>query len=116
MHPTAILVHVSDIERASDWYSIAFPGAVQLSASAEHAVLQVGSISLEMVKSDSKVGSGKQGTVVYWHVESWLAAIERFEALGARLYRGPLIIEDNQMMCQFEDPFGNLIGIRGEVT
>ena len=116
MYPVSILIHVSDVELAATWYGRAFPGAVQLSASAEHVLLQVGSIALEIVKADSKVGSGKQGTVVYWQVESWAVAIERLEALEAKLYRGPLRLEGIQMMCQFEDPFGNLIGIRGKAT
>ncbi len=36
----------------------------------------------------------------------------KLTALGAKLYRGPLDIEDNQVICQLMDPFGNLIGLR----
>ncbi|TOL44982.1 glyoxalase/bleomycin resistance/dioxygenase family protein, partial [Vibrio parahaemolyticus] len=39
-----------------------------------------------------------------------------FQKLGARLYRGPMEIEDGLSMCQVEDPFGNLIGLRGKTT
>ncbi|MEY1521689.1 hypothetical protein [Providencia manganoxydans] len=34
--------------------------------------------------------------------------------LGAKLYRGPMLIDSNKRMCQFEDPFGNLIGLKGQ--
>ncbi|MEZ8336060.1 glyoxalase/bleomycin resistance/dioxygenase family protein, partial [Vibrio splendidus] len=31
-------------------------------------------------------------------------------------YRGPMAIENGLFMCQIEDPFGNLIGLRGATT
>ncbi|MDX8425330.1 VOC family protein, partial [Vibrio parahaemolyticus] len=42
--------------------------------------------------------------------------LSRFEAIGASLYRGPMEIENGLSMCQLEDPFGNLIGLRGATT
>ena len=41
------------------------------------------------------------------------AALQRMEALGARLFRGPMHIEDDQRMGQVKDPWNNLIGLRG---
>ena len=42
--------------------------------------------------------------------------IEHFSELGATLYRGPMLIENALAMCQVKDPFGNLIGLRGEYS
>ncbi|GAB6263071.1 hypothetical protein PSSHI_33150 [Photobacterium sp. R1] len=39
-----------------------------------------------------------------------------FESLGAKLYRGSMEIENGLSMCQVENPFGNLIGLRGKST
>ncbi len=71
---------------------------------------------LEVVQEDDKVGAGNQGTVLYWSVPSLTAAIKHFEELGAKLYRGPMFIENGLGMCQVQDPFGNLIGLRGEYS
>ena len=46
-------------------------------------------------------------------VSSLSAARGAFEGAGATLYRGPLDIGNGQAVCQFADPFGNLIGVVG---
>ncbi|ELV8773465.1 glyoxalase/bleomycin resistance/dioxygenase family protein, partial [Vibrio harveyi] len=51
-----------------------------------------------------------------WSVGNLCVALADFQKLGARLYRGPMEIEDGLSMCQVEDPFGNLIGLRGKTT
>jgi len=66
--------------------------------------------------ADEKVSSGKSGTVLYWSVDHLTGSLERFYSLGAKLYRGPMDIEDGLSMCQVEDPFGNLIGLRGKLS
>jgi predicted enzyme related to lactoylglutathione lyase len=73
----------------------------------------VGGINLEVVPSDEKVASGAAGSVVYWYVPDFEAALAHFESLGATLYRGPMDIEQGQRMCQVRDPWGNCIGLRG---
>ena len=63
-----------------------------------------------------KVSSGRCGTVLYWQVADLDAAANELIDLGARLYRGPMLVEDGLGMCQLEDPFGNLIGLRGQTS
>ena len=58
---------------------------------------------IEIVKADEKVSAGPSGTVVYWQVEN----------LAAKLYRGPMNIENGEAMCQVQDPWGSCIGLRG---
>ena len=117
MNPSAVLVHVPDVAEGLKWYKKAFPKAVPVySPSFDFTVLDLNGFSLEIVQADEKVGTGKNGTVIYWSVGNLSAALTRFEELGACLYRGPMEIEDGISMCQVEDPFGNLLGLRGKIT
>ena len=114
MNPTAVMVHVSNVKAALEWYQKVFPNAtLQEIGESEFYVLDIDGFSLELVLSDTKVSSGKQGTVLYWSVISLPEAVSHLKSLGATIYRGPMEIENNQSMCQLEDPFGNLIGLRG---
>ncbi|WP_375753655.1 VOC family protein [Vibrio sp. HN007] len=114
MTPSAILVHVPDVAKGLDWYKKAFPESVAVyHPDFDFTVLELNGFSLEIVRADEKVGSGKNGTVLYWSVDNLDDALTHFESLGAHLYRGPMKIESGLSMCQIEDPFGNLIGLRG---
>jgi len=117
MNPSAVLVHVPDVAKGLEWYKKAFPEAVPVyHPDFDFTALDLNGFSLEIVKADKMVGAGKSGTVVYWSVDNLCVALAHFQKLGARLYRGPMEIEDGLSMCQVEDPFGNLIGLRGKTT
>ncbi|MCD1409651.1 glyoxalase/bleomycin resistance/dioxygenase family protein [Vibrio vulnificus] len=117
MNPSAVLVHVPDVAKGLEWYKKAFPEAVPIyHPDFDFTALDINGFSLEIVQADKKVGAGKSGTVVYWSVDNLCVALAQFEELGACLYRGPMEIEDGLSMCQVEDPFGNLIGLRGKTT
>ncbi len=110
----AVMVHVGNVDEAFAWYERAFPEAVRKRvANPEFEFLSLGSVSLELVPSDVKVSSGASGSVVYWQVRDFETSLEHFQAIGAHLYRGPMLIEDGQAMCQVQDPWGNCIGLRG---
>lgn len=114
IRPAALLVHVPDIEAGLAWYRQAFPQAkLRYLPEFDFTILDVGEFSLEIVRADDKVGAGKNGTVMYWLVPDLDTAIDHLTRLGGKLYRGPLPIENGLIMCQIEDPFGNLIGLRG---
>ena len=114
MIPCAVLVHVPEVKAGSLWYQQAFTEAKVQYKSDKLTVLKLRDFSIEIVEADEKVGSGKNGTVLYWSVNSLTATVSHLQSLGATMYRGPMNIENNQSMCQIEDPFGNLIGLRGE--
>ena len=114
LHPTAILIHVAEVEEGIRWYSKAFPDAdLRVLTESGHAILVLNNFSIEIVSADSKVGAGAHGTVLYWYTDSWAQSLAHLQSLGAELYRGPLEIEEGLTMCQLQDPFGNLIGLRG---
>ncbi|WP_233259719.1 VOC family protein [Ramlibacter sp. WS9] len=111
---SAVLIHVPDVEAALQWYQRAFPISKRKRLEAfDFEYLRVGGIDLEFVPSDEKVASGAAGSVVYWYVANFEAALAHFESLGAKLYRGPMNIDEGQRMCQVRDPWGNCIGLRG---
>ncbi|WPC73042.1 VOC family protein [Vibrio porteresiae] len=117
MNPIAILIHVPNVEQGLAWYQKAFPSANPIYYSdSDFTVLDLDGFSLEIVQADEKVGTGKYGTVLYWSVLELEASLKHFESLGAKLYHGPMAIENGLVMCQLEDPFGNLIGLRSNVT
>jgi uncharacterized protein len=110
----AVMVYVSDIAAAAAWYMKVFPDAVRSTIrTADVECLSIGEVLLELVRADDKVSSGPSGTVVYWQVANFEAALLRFRHLGAALYRGPMRIEEGLSMCQLRDPWGNCIGLRG---
>ena len=110
----AVMIHVGNVSDALAWYERAFPSAVRSRVEAPHfEFLVVGNVRLEFVPSDNKVSSGTAGSVVYWQVPEFEAALIHFQSIGARLYRGPMGIEGGQCMCQVQDPWGNCIGLRG---
>ncbi|TQP19207.1 MULTISPECIES: glyoxalase/bleomycin resistance/dioxygenase family protein [Vibrio] len=117
MTPAAVLIHVPNVEQGLSWYQKAFSDAKPVYHSDfDFTVLDLNGFSIEIVQADEKVGSGKNGTVLYWSVNNLSKSLACFEALGAKLYRGPMEIENGLSMCQVEDPFGNLIGLRGKAT
>ena len=114
MKPAALLIHVCDWEAGFAWYSKVFPDAiVEEILEFDFRALRIDDFVIEIVKSDEKVASGKAGTVLYWAVQDLVEGMSHFQHMGAELYRGPIEIENGLGMCQFIDPFGNLIGIRG---
>lgn len=114
-HPIAtVLVHVSDVKAGIAWYQLAFPAAVLTYIEEfNFDFLDIGGIQLEIVPSDEKVSSGACGSVVYWQVSDFGIALLHMQNIGAKLYRGPMEIENGQTICQVQDPWGNCIGLRG---
>ncbi len=114
MNPVAALIHVPGVQLGLLWYQKAFLMAkVNYLKEFDFTVLDINGFSLEIVQADDKVSAGKSGVILYWSVDSLNATMKHFDAMGTRLYRGPLNIENGLLMCQLEDPFGNLIGLRG---
>jgi predicted enzyme related to lactoylglutathione lyase len=110
----AVLVHVANVEEALAWYQHAFPEAIRSRLqNTDFEFLSLGGVHLEFVLSDKKVTSGPYGTVVYWHVNHFEAVLHHMQSIGAKLYRGPIQIEEGKSMCQVQDPWDNCIGLRG---
>ncbi|MFK0383209.1 VOC family protein [Agrobacterium sp. NPDC090273] len=114
---TAILVHVADVEEGLTWYARAFPEALpSVSHPSGFEFLQVGDVQLEIVPADEKVASGAAGSVVYWWTDDFEGAMAHWRDIGGVLYRGPMRIDGDLWMCQFRDPWGNCVGLRGPMV
>ncbi|MBY7838499.1 glyoxalase/bleomycin resistance/dioxygenase family protein [Vibrio fluvialis] len=114
MPPSAVLIHVPDVQAGLAWYQKAFPQAMPVFLHEfDFTILDMQGFSIEIVQADEKVSTGKSGSVLYWRGSDFEETLAHFLSLGAKLYRGPLNIESGMVMCQVEDPFGNLIGLRG---
>lgn len=109
----SILLHTKDWRVATDWYAQAFPQAVRVYPySDDYGLLQLNGVALEIINADEKVSSGAAGSVVYWSVEDLRQEVQRLDAIGAKLYRGPLQIDGGEWIAQVRDPWGNCIGLR----
>jgi len=113
----AVMVPVPDVAAGFAWYERAFPRARRERIEAMHFErLVIDGVGLEIVPADEKLPAQAGGSVVYWSVESFEAALAHLSALGATLRRGPMDIERGMAMAQVADPWGNLIGLRGPRT
>jgi predicted enzyme related to lactoylglutathione lyase len=113
----AIMIHVPSVEEALDWYQQLFSNAARQRLEEEDfEYLTIEGIPLEFVLADEKVASGPCGSVVYWRVPELNSALAHAQIIGARLYRGPLQIENDVAICQIRDPWGTCIGLRGQVS
>lgn len=112
----AIMIHAPDIVAAMAWYARAFPRAAQkrvVWSGGAFECLEIDSIQIEFHPADEKVAAGAAGSVVYWATDDFDATLTHLQSLGAKLYRGPGRIENDEQMCQVRDPWGNCIGLRG---
>jgi uncharacterized protein len=112
----AVMVHTTDPDAALAWYQRAFPSGKACRVGEQHvAALDLGQVRLEFVHTDAKAPAGPGSTVVYWQVDPFEPELRRLLSIGAVLYRGPMRIENEQAMCQVQDPWGNCLGIRGNI-
>ncbi len=47
---------------------------------------------------------------------NFCGSLAHLREAGGVLYRGPMKIDEELWMCQFRDPWGNCIGIRGPMV
>ncbi|MBC7691407.1 MAG: glyoxalase [Methylotenera sp.] len=108
----SVMFFVSDVPAAAKWYGELLE-TDPFHVLPDIPVIRLGHTEIWFHLADSKVSSGKAGTVTYWRVADFSAAIRRAEERGGVVYRGPLEIEDGDAICQIADPFGNLFGLIG---
>ena len=107
-----VVMFVSSVRDAVAWYGSVL-GLPIAQVDDNFATINIGASQLSFHVADAKVAAGHSGQVAYWRVSSLADSSERMVAGGATLYRGPLAIDSGIGICQFADPFGNLIGLIG---
>lgn len=115
-HPLLGLDHtrlsVKDLIASKAWFSKVLGVAPWLDIEG-YVEFRVGQNSLALAPVDEKSPFSKGGQVAYWRVHELESGITHFVSQGAKVYRGPLDIENDEAICQIEDPFGNIFGLIG---
>jgi predicted enzyme related to lactoylglutathione lyase len=112
----SVFFFVGDVVAAAQWYSQLLELPVTYfnsNGEIQGALINVGSVEMFFHVEDEKMSSGNAGQVAYWSVDNFYQAVEQAQKHGAKLYRGSLVIEGNQAICQMWNPFGNLFGMQG---
>jgi len=106
----SVVLFVADIDAAAAWYAQLLGTEVQ-HENAHYAFVQGPGLLIGFHPADGKCPGGVGGTTVYWEVADLGAAIERLQAHGARLYRGPMTTSLGATAAMLLDPFGCSLGL-----
>lgn len=116
-HPLINIDHtrlmVKDIEQSKKWFAQVL-GIKPWLDTPDYVEFRIGPCGLSMSLSDPKSPYSTGGQVAYWRVRAVDKAIEFFSSHGAKVFRGPLDIENGEAICQMCDPFGSVIGFIGK--
>lgn len=104
------IFHVSDLERAKEFYSKAF-GTEPYFDQPFYVGFNIGGyeLGLDPDPESGKVGPG--GSVAYWGVKSIDDEIARFERAGAKVVSPARDVGEGIRVASVADPFGNIIGL-----
>ncbi|PSR34183.1 MAG: bleomycin resistance protein [Sulfobacillus benefaciens] len=108
--PAEVTYFVPDLELAKVWYMALF--GTPIFESPEFCLFQGPGIQIGLHPADDKSPARSGGQVVYWAVRDLDQAREFMERIGCQRYRGPIIGVDGFRVCQMQDPFGNVWGLR----
>lgn len=108
-----IRLSVASVSKSTAWYQEFFSCA-PFEDDERFASFKIAGLALDIVLADEKSPISKGGSVGYWLVDDVDLAVDRAISLGAKVYRGPLRVEEiERTIVQLEDPFGNVIGLEG---
>jgi predicted enzyme related to lactoylglutathione lyase len=105
-----VIYHVSDIQRAKDWYGKAF-GVKPYFDEPFYVGFNIGGFELGLDPDIDGVKPGPGGTVAYWGVPNADKAVEHFVGAGARLESPVRDVGGGIRVATVADPFGNLMGL-----
>lgn len=113
-HIKAVFIFTENPVESATWYSQLFDLPIKIKED-YFCLIQIGDTELCFHLADSKSPKSAGGSVSYWNVINFQDALDKAISLGAKIYRGPLKIEEekNRWIAQIKDPNGNVIGIDG---
>jgi predicted enzyme related to lactoylglutathione lyase len=104
---------VEDIAAATAWYADLLDAQPIESFGSRLVTFAVGETRLTLHNNDDyNTNAATHGTVAYWDVEDIAATVAECIRHGAVAHRGPATIFTGDRLCQLQDPFGNLLGVR----
>lgn len=111
---STIRLCVKNVAQSGKWYKDFF-GTAPVEELKDFVSFKIGNILLGISLADNKNPISKGGSISYWTVDDLAKAIKRGTELGAKIYRGPMRVEQIQRtIVQLEDPFGNVIGLESD--
>ncbi|MEK7355448.1 MAG: VOC family protein [Bdellovibrionota bacterium] len=106
---------VADVKQSKNWYAEFF-GTQPVEDLENFVSFKIAGTCLDLAVADEKSPLSKGGSVGYWLVDDFEAAITYAIELGGKVYRGPLKVpEVRRIIAQIEDPYGNVVGIEGKL-
>jgi catechol 2,3-dioxygenase-like lactoylglutathione lyase family enzyme len=105
-----VIYHVSDLEKARQWYSEAL-GIKPYFDQPFYVGFNVGGFELGLDPDPGEDGEGIGGSVAYWGVSNADEAFARLLELGASVHRVVREVGDDIRVAAVRDPFGNVLGI-----
>ena len=104
-----VIYHVSDLERARDWYAEAL-GIKPYFDEPFYVGFNVGGYELGLDPDMGGVSTG-DSVVAYWGVNNAEAAFKRLLELGATKHRDVQDVGGDIRVATVTDPFGNVFGV-----
>ena len=110
--PGRIIYHVSDLEKAKQWYRQVLD-AEPVFDSPVGVVFLVGASTLILAPGAS-ASNGQESVIVGWAVDDAISSYRRLCELGATPH-SDMTTMSGMRLATVKDPFGNVIGILSEV-
>jgi predicted enzyme related to lactoylglutathione lyase len=105
-----VIYHVTDLERAKQWYATAFQQQPYFDEPF-YVGFNIGGYELGLNPDVSTTPPGPGGAVAYWRVADVDAAVRRFAGAGATVVSPPQDVGGDIKVAAVADPFGNVIGL-----
>jgi predicted enzyme related to lactoylglutathione lyase len=104
------IYHVSDIEKARNWYS-AILGFAPYFDEPFYVGFNVGGYELGLQPDESESNGKADGVVAYWGVGDAASALQSLLEQGATLHEDLQDVGEGIKVATVKDPFGNVFGI-----
>lgn len=106
-----IRLSVENVTAARNWYR-QFLATEPIEDGENFVSFILGQTRFDICRADVKSPTSKGGSIGYWLVDNLESAIARAIALGGRVYRGPLEVEETRRkIVQIEDASGHVFGL-----
>jgi predicted enzyme related to lactoylglutathione lyase len=105
-----VIYHVSDVEKARDWYS-SILGFAPYFDQPFYVGFNVGGYELGLHPRESEPGMKADGVVAYWGVDDAAAALKRLLEHGATIHEDLQDVGEGIKVATVNDPFGSVFGV-----
>ena len=105
-----VIYHVTDLERAKAWYSVAFQENPYFDQPF-YVGFNIAGYELGLDPNQAVTKAGRGGSVAYWRVAEIESSVRHFSTVGAAVVAPVQEVGDGIKVATVTDPFGNMIGL-----